>query len=82
MTEKLPSGRAIGIVGMAIAQGTLATLRAKQIITNEEADSLLDGILVGIENILPSSEPDVQEARVLLETMFRTGLKSPPADAK
>jgi hypothetical protein len=81
MTEKLPSGRAIGIVGMAIAQGTVATLRSKQIITNEEAKACRTAFWSGLGTSFPLLNSMFQEARVLLETMFRT-LKSPPADAK
>ena len=77
-----PGARAMALVAMSLAHVTFSALRAKGVIGANEANSLLDGILDGLENILPSDSPDVQEARELLETIVRAGAGKPPGATK
>jgi hypothetical protein len=55
------------IVGMALAQALLARLRAKNVLTDDEADEVLDTALSGVENYLPPDDPGVQKARQIID---------------
>jgi hypothetical protein len=59
------------IVGMALALALLEHLRAKGVLTEIEANEVLETALSGLENTLPANDPGVQQARLLVEAMGR-----------
>lgn len=69
MTERLPIGGA-ALVGMALSQTLMAILRGKGILTAEESDEILDGVLTGLEDKFSPTDPNVQEARQIVELIF------------
>jgi hypothetical protein len=68
------NARGAAYVGLAISQALLSTLRAKKILTDEEANSLLDGVLEGLENTLDTNDRGVHAARQIVELI----LSAPP----
>ena len=65
------------IVGMALAQSILATLRARGVLSDAEANQVFDTALSGLETQLPDV-PSVQQARALIESMMRAAKKRAP----
>ena len=61
--------RGMALVGMTLAQAILAKLRAQRILSDEEADDVLDIALASLENVA-SSDPVVNQARTLLEQII------------
>jgi hypothetical protein len=63
--------RGAAIVGMALSQALLATLRAKKILTDDEADEIFENVLSGLEIHLPQDDPSAQQARHLVDLIAR-----------
>ena len=61
--------KALALIGFGIAQTLLATLRAKGVLSDQDAAGLLEGVLVGLENTQDPTDPAVQRARELVETI-------------
>jgi hypothetical protein len=69
MTASNFDTRGMAFVGMTLAQAILAGLRAKGILSDEEADEVLDTALSSLESS-PSADPVVKQARALLEEIM------------
>ena len=69
MTASNLDTRGVALVGMTLAQAILAKLRAQKILSDEEADDVLDIALASLENSA-SSGPVVNQARALLERII------------
>ena len=61
--------KALALIGFGISQTLIATLRAKGVLSDQDAAALLEGVLVGLENTQDPTDPAVQRARELVETI-------------
>jgi hypothetical protein len=59
------------LVGMALAQSILGALRRKGILSEPEADEILEKALSALETQLPPGDPAVRNARRLAELIAR-----------
>ena len=59
------------LVGMALAQLLLTVLRAKGVLSDAEADGILEETLSGLETKLPNDDPAVRQARMIVELIAR-----------
>jgi hypothetical protein len=60
---------------VALAQALLEHLRAKGVLTDPEADEVIETALSAIENSLPATDPGVQIARKLVEAVGAAAAK-------
>jgi hypothetical protein len=67
MANSDPNGFAVA--GAALAQSLLESLRAKGVLTDVEADEVIETALAAIENVFPADDPRGQQARALLEAI-------------
>ncbi len=71
MTADQDETRGIALAGMSLAVGLVAALHAKGLLSADDQDKLLDGVLTGLEEFQPATDPGVQKARVLVDVMAR-----------
>jgi hypothetical protein len=69
--------KGIAIVGLVFGQAALSLLNSKGVISAEERDLMLEGILTGIETLLPIDDPGVQVARKLVERIATINQRDP-----
>jgi len=61
--------RAVAIVGMSFGVGLISVLESKKILTSQEVDSFLDGVLTSLEGFLEPNDPGIKKARVLVDAI-------------
>jgi hypothetical protein len=54
---------------MAMGIGILSRLEAKGLLTSQEVDEVLEGILSGLEDFLPPTDPGARSARALVDAI-------------
>ena len=81
MAENAAETRAIALFGMTLAQGLVATLEAKGILSQAQVDQLLAGVLASFEN-LPVQDEGAQHARQMIENIAAIVSQSRHNDAK
>ena len=63
MTADGDETRGIALAGVSLAIGLVTALHAKGLPSADEQDKLLDGVLAGLEEFQPATDPGVQKAR-------------------
>jgi len=61
--------RGIALAGMALSLGLLTALHAKGILSAEDQDNILEGVLASLEEFQPATDSGVQKARALVDVM-------------
>jgi hypothetical protein len=60
--------RGIALAGMALSLGLLTALHAR-ILSAEDQDNILEGVLASLEEFQPATDSGVQKARALVDVM-------------
>ena len=71
MNSELAELKGTAYATFALARLTFATLIQKGVITDDEADYLLNGALTTLENILSANDPAAQPARELFDVLLQ-----------
>jgi hypothetical protein len=64
------------IAGVALAQSLLETLRANGVLSDLEADEVVETALAAVESKLPADDPGVKLARAFLEAIGDAGAQA------
>jgi hypothetical protein len=70
-TPEIDETKGLATVGMAMGIGILTRLEAKGLLAAHDVDEVLEGILNGLEDLRPPTDPGVRSARALVDAIAR-----------